>query len=211
MISRRACPDRAVAPGPRNDRAYGARRLRIRFMALLLLAALPMTPAQAESGEFEVRSASSQLVDGVYFVDARINYRLSEAALEALDSGFTLTIQLQINLTRSRRFWTDKEVASLSKDYELSYQPLSERYVVKYVNSGVQLSFSTLFAALNHFGRVVDLPVLDSSLLDPDGRYLIALRAVLDQNTLPGPLQMLAFWSDGFRLESDWYQWKLND
>jgi len=33
---------------------------------------------------------------------------------------------------------------------------------------------------------------------------------VLDQNTLPGPLRLLAFWSSGFRLESDWYVWILN-
>jgi len=30
---------------------------------------------------------------------------------------------------------------------------------------------------------------------------------VLDQKTLPGPLQVFAFWSGGFSLESDWYEW----
>ena len=64
---------------------------------------------------------------------------------------------------------------------------------------------------LEHLGRVVDLPIIDASLLEEGAAYRIALRAVLDQNTLPGPLQILAFWSDGFRLESDWYRWKLSE
>ena len=60
-------------------------------------------------------------------------------------------------------------------------------------------------------GRVVDLPVIDVSILDRDATYEIGLRAVLDQNTLPGPLRLFAFWSSGFRLESDWYVWTLSD
>ena len=31
----------------------------------------------------------------------------------------------------------------------------------------------------------------------------MSLRAVLDQQKLPGPLRMLAFWDDDFTLESD--------
>lgn len=167
--------------------------------------------ASAQDGSFEIRSASSRLYDGVYFATARIDYRLSDDALEALDSGVALTIQLQIELTRKRRFWLDPEVARLHQDYSLSFEPLSDRYVVKNLNSGEQDSFATLFSALNNMGRVVDLPVIDAALLSPDSKYDIAMRAVLDQNTLPGPLRLIAFWSSGFRLQSDWYAWRLSD
>ena len=179
--------------------------------ASFLLAPFLPSSAIAEEGRFEVRSASTRLVSGVYFASARIEYQLSDEALDALESGVTLTIQLQIDLTRVRRFWPDRDVASLRQDYQVSYQPLSERYVIKNTNSGEQASFATLFAALNYLGRIVDLPIIDAALLERDVTHRIALRAVLDQNTLPGPLQMLAFWSDGFRLESDWYRWNLSD
>jgi len=121
-----------------------------------------------------------------------------------------LVSNCQIRLDKVRRFWLDKKTATLEQSFELSYQPLSERYVVRNLNSGEQKSFATLFSALNSMGRIVDLPIIDASLLDADERYEIALRAVLDQNTLPGPLRLLAFWSSGFRLESDWYVWMLN-
>ena len=178
------------------------------MLAMLLLAA---APADAKGKPFEIRSASTSLNDGVWFATARIDYRLSDDALEALENGVTLTIQLQFEVTRIRRFWTDPKVASLKQDYQLSYQPLSERYVIRNVNSGEQDSFATLFSALNNLGRVVDLPIIDASILDPRARYEIAMRAVLDQDTLPGPLRVIAFWSEGFRLVSDWYTWQLGD
>ena len=167
--------------------------------------------ASAKDGSFEIRSATSQLNDGVYYATARIDYRLSNDALEALDNGVALTVQLQIELRRQRRFWLDSDIATLNQDYTLSFQPLSDRYVVKNLNSGEQDSFATLFSALNNMGRITDLPIIDAALLDPDSNYDIALRAVLDQNTLPGPLRLIAFWSSGFRLASDWYVWRLSD
>lgn len=178
------------------------------LLALLLVAA---GGAAAKDKPFEIRNASSRLSDGVWFANARIDYRLSDDALEALENGIALTIQLQIEVTRVRRFWTDQKVASLKQSYQISYQPLSERYVVKNLNSGEQNSFATLFSALNSMGRILDLPLIDASILEPDATYEIAMRAVLDQDTLPGPLRLIAFWSEGFRLVSDWYRWKLDD
>jgi len=177
---------------------------------LVLLASLLLGTGVAEAKKpFEIRTASSRLADGVWFASADIDYRLSDDALEALQNGVALTIQLQIEVTRVRRFWTDAQVASLQQAYLLRYQPLSERYVVRNLNSGDHKSFATLFSALNDMGRIVDLPIIDASVLS-DARYEISMRAVLDQNTLPGPLRLLAFWGEGFRLVSDWYTWTLD-
>jgi hypothetical protein len=68
-----------------------------------------------------------------------------------------------------------------------------------------------LFSALAGLGRIADLPVIDAALLDPEASYRMRLRAVLDQNTLPGPLRLIAFWSSGFRLASDWYGWTIKE
>lgn len=190
-----------------------AARWRSLVPALLLVFAAQLLPAGtvAAKGEpFEIRSAVTRLDSGVYFATVRIDYQLSNDALEALESGIALTIQLQIEVARVRRFWLDQKIASLKQDYQLSYQPLSERYVVRNLNSGEQRSFATLFSALNNMGRVVDLPIIDAALLEPNAPHEISIRAVLNQNTLPGPLRLIAFWSDGFRLQSDWYTWKLS-
>jgi hypothetical protein len=167
--------------------------------------------AGAADGRFEVRSAAARLSDGVHYVDARIDYRLSDKALEALENGVVLTIRLQIEVIRIRAFLPDALIAELQQDSTLSYEALTQRYVVRNINSGQQASYATLFSALSSLGRVNGLPVIDAALLDADARHRMRLRVVLDQDTLPGPLRLIAFWSSGFRLASDWYGWTIRD
>jgi hypothetical protein len=192
---------------PLNRSVPNVTRAGLLACCLLLL---PIS-AQTQEGQFEVRSGESLLESGVYYVSARLNYELSDEALEALKSGVALTFELHIELTRTRRFWIDPEIANLVQSYELQYHALSDRYIVKNLNSGGQNTFATLFSALNTMGRVADLPIIDAALLDPDATYNVRIRAVLDQDRLPGPLRLFALWQDGFKLESDWYGWSLSE
>jgi hypothetical protein len=169
----------------------------------------PPADVDDDPGHFEIRSASADLKDGVYFLNARIEYRLSSEARMALQSGLPLTIRLDVELLKSRRLWFDADDASLRQRYQLEYHALSERFLVTNLNSGDQASFSTLFAALNTLGRVEDLPLIDAALLDPDHRYDLRLRAVLDLEQLPGPLRLLAFWRRDFSIGSEWFRWTL--
>jgi hypothetical protein len=168
-------------------------------------------PQDDDPGYFEIRSATAELRGGVYFLSAWIEYRLSSAARDALQSGVPLTIRLDVELLNSRRFWFDNESASLRQLYRLEYHALSERYLVTNLNSGDQVPFGTLFAALNYLGRVDRLPLIDAALLEPDRDYELRLRAVLDVERFPGPLRLLAFWRRDWSLASDWYRWPLHD
>jgi hypothetical protein len=175
----------------------------------MLLACLSHAEAQEDPGRFEVRSASAELKGGVYYLNGWIEYRLSSETKQALESGVPLTIRIEVGLIRNRRFWFDPEVASLNQTYQLEYHALSERYLVRNQNSGEQTSFATLFSALNHLGRIDELPLIDAALLDPDADYDVRVRAVLDTDEIPGPLRLLAFWRRDWALKIDWYQWRL--
>ncbi len=180
-------------------------------MGFALLALASAVYAQERPGRFEVRSASSTLRDGVYFLEARVEYRLSSAAREALEAGVPLTIELELVVIRHRRFWPDVETATLRQGFRLEYHALSQRYIVKNINSGEQRTFATLFSALNFLGRINDLPIIDAALLEPGNRYDGRIRALLDKDDFPGPLQLLAFWRKGWSLESEWYRWRIVD
>lgn len=160
-------------------------------------------------GYFEVRSAATALSDGVYRLDARLQLVLSSEALEALNSGVPLTIELQLQLIRSRRLYPDATDAELTVRYELEYRPLSQRYIVRNLNSGDQDSFATLYSALNNLGRVQQLPVVDDALLVPDRPYRVRLRAMLQTQQYPAPLRILFFWRSQWQLQSEWYEWSL--
>ncbi|HSM31933.1 MAG TPA: DUF4390 domain-containing protein [Woeseiaceae bacterium] len=177
---------------------------------LTLLGGVALAQAPVErAGYFEVRSASTELVDGVYVLDARLQLVLSSDALKALNSGVPLTIELQMQVIRSRRFYFDALDAELAFRFELEYRPISQRYIVRNLNTGNQDSFATLYSALNSLGRVQRLPVIDESLLVPDRDYRVRLRALLATEQYSAPLRLLFFWRDEWQLKSDWYEWTL--
>jgi hypothetical protein len=179
-------------------------------VAALLLAAQvwAQTPIERQ-GYFEVRSASTTLENDVYRLDARLQLVLSTDALEALNAGVPLTIELQTQVIRVRRFYLDEVEADLATRFELEYRPLSQRYIVRNLNSGEQSSFATLFSALNNLGRITSLPVIDAALLDPDSGYRIRVRAMLQTQQYPAPLRLLFFWRSEWHLQSEWYEWIL--
>ena len=160
-------------------------------------------------GYFEVRSASTQPVDGVHTLDARLQLVLSTEALAALESGVTLTIELQLQVIRTRRFYIDDVEAELAVRYELQYSPVSQRYIVRNLNSGDQDSFATLYSALNSLGRVQGLPVIDDALLIDDRSYRVRLRAMLNTERYPAALRVLFFWRGQWQLQSEWFEWSL--
>lgn len=178
-----------------------------RALALVWLA-LCCAPAFA-AGDFTVRTASTQNIDGVYYVNASIDYRLNETALEALESGVALTFEVRIEVERNLRWRPDKSVAELLQLYELQYHALSQRYILLNLNSGEQNIYSTLPAALAALGRVQQLPLLDAALLRPNRVYEVRLRAVLDIRSFPGPLRLFSAFFGDWRLVSNWYEWRL--
>ena len=184
------------------------RRIYLKSVVGLLMLGVLAPAAWAEEGLFEITRGELRLEDGQWLLDGRVDLELSAAAIEALESGIMLSIQMQFELTRQRRFWIDETVAVISRDYELQYLALSQRYLIRDVGSGEQQSYATLYSAIRKLGQIRDWPVFADSILE-DAVYYCGLRAILNQERLPGPLQMLAFWEDDFTLESDWYRWRL--
>lgn len=179
---------------------------------LSLLGAGPVASQEAEDpGRFEVRTASVELLDGVYFLDAWLEYRLSTEAREALEAGVALAIEIEVEFLRTRRFWFDDSEADLLQTYDLQYHALSERYLVVNRNTGEQSSFANLFSALNFLGRLTELPLIDAALIDPEEAYEIRVRTILSTEDFPGPLRLLTFWRRDWTLRSEWYTWPLED
>lgn len=179
-------------------------------LGAMLLASSGMAQEEPErEGYFEVRTANTSLDNGVHQLDARLQLVLSSEALEALSSGITLTIELQVEMIRVRRWYIDDLEYELTKRYELEYRPLTQRYIVRNLNSGEQDSFATLYSALNNLGRVQSLPIIDDELLESDSDYRVRLRAMLQTRQYSAPLRLIFFWRDQWQLQSEWSEWML--
>nr|WP_240901497.1 DUF4390 domain-containing protein [Thioalkalivibrio sp. XN279] len=172
-------------------------------MCLLLL---PL--AHADEG-LVIVDAQTRLQDGVWYLDADIDYQLSATALEALESGLPLDFELDIRLERRRRIIWDAEFAELRQRYQLQFHALTERYITRNLNSGEQSSHASLGAALQALGQVRGLPVIDDALIDPDTKYFVEFRAAVEIKRKGGPLAVVRlFWND-WRTESEWLRWRL--
>jgi len=160
-------------------------------------------------GYFDVRSAGTVIAEREHMLDARLQLFLSDEALNALNSGVPLTIELNIELLRIRRFLPDDKEIELSFQYELEYRPLSQRYIVRDVQNASQESYSTLFSALNRLGRIQNLFLFNDNSLNPDANYRLRLQALLSTKQYSAPLRMLFFWRSQWDIKSGWYEWQL--
>jgi hypothetical protein len=183
----------------------GWRRVAAGVCALFLLA---LPPAHAEDG-IVITEARTRLEEGVWYLDAVIDYRLNATALEALESGLPLDIELEIRLERRRPIIWDAEFGELRQRYQLQFHALTERYITRNLNSGEQSSYASLGAALAALGQVRGLPLVDDALVDPDTKHYVELRAVVDIKRKGGPLAIVrVFWND-WHTESDLLRWRL--
>lgn len=187
---------------PRRCRGYRAGWL------LCFLATLAAAPAFGAT-TVTVTNASITRDDGVYEFDAAIDIGLSGGARRAIDGGLTLRLDYEIEIARVRRYMPDAGLAAIVQSFELSYHALSQRYLVRNLNTGEQQDFGTLNAAVDRLSEVHGLPLIDASLFEPDATYEIRVRAAIDLRTAPDVLAWLLFWTDDWNATSEWYSWTL--
>jgi hypothetical protein len=179
-----------------------------RGWALCLIATLALV-ADAAQAALSIREVSVSLDEDVYELDSRLDLSLPEGARKAIESGLTMRLDYEIVLDRVRRYMPDAEVAALTQSYEVSYHALSQRYLVRNLNTGEQQDFGSLQGALDRVGELRGLPILDKALVFEGPVYEGRIRAVLDLNTAPDALGWLLFWTDDWSEVSDWKTWTL--
>jgi hypothetical protein len=187
------------------------RSLAATALGVCLLGAWLCAPCRAEGleGRFEVRSADLELKDGVYHLNARIDLPISDAVRRGLAEGVPLTLEVDLDVERVRQLFPNARVAELTQRYDLQYNAVSSRYVLRNQNSGQQESVPTVDAALELLSEVRSVPVLDKALLPDDRRYEASVRARIDYGRVPFTLRLLMFWVNEWHRESDWYTWTL--
>jgi len=181
-----------------------AKLLQLAFIGLCLSANVAAAPPQ-----FTVRDAKTVLSGEIYQLDAKLEYQFSEVALTALNNGVSLTLVLDIEVYSPSRYLWDDVIATLEQRYEILYHALSEQYLLRNLNSGSQVVYSSLDEALSALGKIEQLPILDAHLLQENERYMVRVRSRLDLASLPVPLQLKAYVSSSWWLSSGWYSWNL--
>lgn len=183
------------------------RRWVVAIVALLGAASLAAAQADDPAGRFEVRNAYVELIDGAWQLDVRLDLALAAAARQAFDEGVPLVLELEAEASVDRRFLPARDVVELTRQWQLAYDAIAERFVVTDVATGAHVSHATQEEALAALSRVT-VPFADTATL-PDGRrFDMRVRATVEVGELPAAVRLLLFWK-GWSRTTEWYAWKV--
>ncbi|AEG01874.1 DUF4390 domain-containing protein [Methylomonas methanica] len=140
-------------------------------------------------------------------VQARIDYRLSPTAKEALHKGVPLTWVVDINIRKTGRIW-DSTLYSREQRYQMQYHALLNQYEVVTPDDEGEM-FLSLNAAMNFMANLHDDIRLAADSFQPGQHYYLAIKCRFDREALPVPLRPFAYLDTQWYLSSDWTLWPI--
>jgi len=176
----------------------------LRLGYLWLLALLLLTPALSQAAEFQITNQNCRALDEAFVMDASIDFDFSNKALEALQNGVPLTLEIHLQVRRKGAWLWEKDLLDYKMRYQIRYHALASVYQVIDLQSSTKQSFVTREVAISALGDIQGLPVIGRSRLDKGKTYNIELRASLDVDSLPLPLRPMAYISPDWNLSSEW-------
>jgi hypothetical protein len=187
--------------------------MRCQMIACVLACLSLSSVALAADDDFTIQGGNISNQNGVYLLDAQLNFSLPKNAEAMVREGVAMNVTVEVRFDHIRRWWTNQNIAALEQRYTLIFHSVSERFLVRNVNSGAQTSFATFAEAVAALKNIRGLPLLDTDLLRVGTRNEVSMRASVDIRSIPRALGIILFWVDDFSLKSDWYTWpmKLQD
>lgn len=175
---------------------------------LALLLPLAMLDVAGGAERIEVESAWVNVREPLFEVNARTRFPLDARVQAALEAGASIHFDLECVVEKHRRYWFKRTMVDATYTRELSWNGLTQRYVLQEPEGGEQRSFASLEEALAAAGQVVDWPVTIERELDPEADYRIRVRAGYRRGS-PARLRRLIPWSDDWNRRSGWNAWTL--
>ncbi len=182
-------------------------RCRIPVIAVMLCAVLCMPDARAE---INIVDASCRVRGGFHVVDVAMEIDFSDEVQEALANGVPITIVVEINFKKTRKFLWDDTVASVKRKLRLKYHALTSQYMLTNQFTGERDTFGSLANAIDAMRSLQELPVARQDQLNPKQNYVGEISASLDVEALPAPLRPQAYLSPRWRLASNTLRWEFS-
>lgn len=172
--------------------------------ACAVAAAGLLGPLQAEE-MLRVKQFDLQARADHYVLTGGYDVQLTPTLQEALRKGVGLTFVLLFELDRPRDYWFAENIAVVRRNLRLTYNALLRQYQLQ--RGDAHLSFDTLSEALTALGDFADWPVVERRLVARKRLYDARIRLYLDTSRLAKPLQINAFASDRWDMDSGWREW----
>lgn len=177
------------------------------YAALRFILALGLVLAQAPAWAEGIRAKQIELQthDDHYVLAGGFEVQLNEKLEEALKRGVTITFIQEFELVRPRDYWVDENIAEAERTLKLSHNALLRSFTVN--TAGRLSNYDTLSEALGAVGNLNNWAVVERALVKKKSAYQAGVRMYVDLSQLPKPLQVNAFASDRWQMDSDWVRW----
>jgi hypothetical protein len=171
-------------------------RRKLLGLAAGLAAALAPWGPQAGAQGVELVSLRASRAEGALTLDFNARVELPRAVEEALSRGVPVYFYAEASVRRSRWYWRDERVASVSRSWRVAFQPLTGTWRVGL--GGLNQNHATLGEALAAASRSAGWKLAELSQLDSGRNYYVEFEYRLDTNQLPSPMQF------GLFTQGDW-------
>jgi hypothetical protein len=168
---------------------------------LLFVLLLPMVSPAAD---FKILNQTCRSTEDAFVLDANVDFDFSDKALEALQNGVPLTLELHLQVRRDGAWLWEKDLMDSRLRYQISYRPLASVYQVLDLQNKTQESFVTREVAITSLGEILALPVIKHAQMEKGKIYRVSLKATLDIDALPLPLRPTAYLSPSWNQSSEW-------
>ena len=179
----------------------------VRLLLALVLPLLPASVVHADDYGFEILRAEFVTVGDQYALNADIDYRFSDPAIDALRNGVPLTLVLRVKVLRDTAFWWSRPEVSIRRVFRVRYHSLAKLFQLVQEDSGALHNFASFNALLEYMGSIRELPVMPVNRLRQGQRYRARIAVDLDIESLPLPLRPVAYVTPAWYLSSPWYRW----
>jgi hypothetical protein len=164
--------------------------------ALALAALLPLAPGAARAEGIELLSLELTRDDDALLLAYQAQVDLPAAVSDALLKGVPLYFVARASVYRPRWYWRDDRVARVTRNWRLTWQPLTRRYRVNF--GSLSQGYDTLPDALDAIRRTSRWKLADAAVLGDGADAYVEFRFALDTSQLPRPLQI------GFDGKPEW-------
>lgn len=164
--------------------------------ALALAALLPLGSGPARAEGIGLQSLELTRADDALLLAYQVQVDLPAAVGDALLKGVPLYFVARADVYRPRWYWRDDRVARVTRNWRLTWQPLTRRYRVNF--GSLSQGYDTLPDALDAIRRTSRWKLADAAALGDGGDAYVEFRFALDTSQLPRPLQI------GFDGKPEW-------
>jgi len=170
------------------------------FMMLFMMSSI------ANAQEARLKNITISSTDKSLLVSMEVEGAFTQDVMEAILKGVPADFSFLVQLDRSRRWWSNEELADIEATHTIRYDNLKKEFSVfrSWIDQKPILTQS-LAEAQALMTQIEGLAIIDIDQMQKNQQYELRAKAELSQMTLPFYLHYVFYFVSLWDFETDWH------